>query len=358
MRKSETAGSGRAGLRQVAERAGISVATASAILGSGRSNTRFSAGTRERVLNAAQELRYQPNALARALTGQPTRTLGVLFGLERASVAVANPFIFTLLQGIVAAAAESRYNVTLFTELWHGASVSAGLVRDRRTDGVIVIAPAMDSDIISCLAEFEIPVVSIATPAEEGLAPSVDVDNVAGASLATEHLLSLGHRRIAHITGDPNLRSAVERRDSFLAAMAKANVTVPPEYVLPGIYTFHSGFERALHLFSLPVPPTAIFAASDGIAQGVLKAAQEKKIAVPEQLSVIGFNDLPEGPTFDPPLTTIRQPLVDIGEEAVRLLLKRIQSEPVALKENLFRPTLVIRASTAPLRDEDHPGET
>lgn len=358
MRKSETAGSGQAGLRQVAERAGISVATASAILSASRSNTRFSAGTRERVLNAAQELRYHPNALARALTGQPTRTLGVLFGLERASVAVANPYIFTVLQGIVAAAAEARYNVTLFTEPWHNAALSAGAVRDRRTDGVIVIAPSLDSDIISCLAEFEIPMVSIATPAEEGLAPSVDVDNVAGACLATEHLLALGHRRIAHIMGDINLRSGIERRDAFLATMAKANMTVPTEYVLPGIYSFHYGYECALQLLALPSPPTAIFAASDNIAQGVLKAAQDRNISVPERLSVIGFNDLPEEPIFDPPLTTIRQPLTEIGQEAARLLLRRIQSEPVALRANLFPPTLVLRASTAPPRDERHHGET
>jgi DNA-binding LacI/PurR family transcriptional regulator len=353
MRKTENTGTG-VGLREVAERAGISVATASAILNPSRSNTRFSAVTRDRVLDAAKELRYHPNALARALTGQPTRTLGVLFGLERASVAVANPYVFTVLQGIVAAAAEARYNVTLFTEPWHGASVSAGLVRDRRTDGVIVIAPTVDSDIISCLAEFEIPVVAIATPAEDSLAPSVDVDNIAGATLAVEHLLSLGHRRIAHLTGDTNLRSSMERRDAFLAVLSDAKITVPSEYILPGLYTFESGYERALELLSLPVPPTAVFAASDSIAQGVLKAAKEKKIAVPERLSVIGFNDLPEGPTFDPPLTTIRQPLTEIGEEAARLLLRRVQSESVALKANLFCPSLVLRASTAPVIEEDN----
>ncbi len=336
------------GLRQVAERAGISVATASAVLSSTRSNTRVSEQTRERVLQTARELHYHPNALARALTGQPTRTIGVLFGLERASVAVANPYIFTLLQGIVACAAESGYNVTLFTEPWHGAARSSGSVRDGRTDGVVVIAPTTDSDIISSLVAFGIPVVSVATPREASLAPSVDVDNAQGARLATEHLLSLGHTRIAHLTGDLVLRSGVERRDAFLNAMATAGVPVPSHFVLPGVYTPQSGRERAAALLAQSDLPTAIFAASDEIAQGVLEAAREKNIPVPNQLSVVGFNDLPQGAQSDLPLTTIRQPLTKIGTEAARLLLQIVKAEPPPSEAHLFAPELVVRASTAP----------
>ena len=343
--QSTTAG---VGLRHVAERAGTSVATASAILSPTRSSTRFSAATRDRVLHAARELRYHPNALARALTGHPTHTLGVLFGLERASVAVANPFVFTLLQGVVAAAAEAGYNVTLFTEPWHDAAASAGPVRDGRTDGVIVIAPAAGNDLIASLVAFEIPAVTIATPTEEGLVPSVDVDNVAGARLATEHLLALGHRRIAHLTGDAVLRSAAERRDAFLRTMAAAGVPVPPEYVVEGLYTEQSGLESARALLALPVPPTAVFAASDNIALGVVRAAREKGVRIPDQLSVVGFDDLPQGPALDPPLTTVHQPLARIGEEAARLLLRRVRQEPVPPTPTLFAPTLVARASTAP----------
>jgi DNA-binding LacI/PurR family transcriptional regulator len=339
-------------LRQIAELAGVSVATASAVLNPTRTSTRFSAETRERVLDIARQVHYQPNALARALTGQPTRTIGVLFGLERASVAVANPFIFTLLQGIVAVAAESGYNVTLFTEPWHDSASSSGQVRDGRTDGVVVIAPATDSDIISSLADFDIPTVSIATPADEGLAPSVDVDNIAGARLATEYLLSLGHQRIAHLVGDGNLRSARERRDAFLETMAQAGVLVPPEYVLPGLYSAASGMERAHQLLDLPCPPTAIFAASDDIAKGVLKAACDRNIAVPAQLSVIGFDNL-HAMNSDPPLTTIDQPLMKIGEEAARLLLRRLHEEEVPQEATLFAPTLIVRASTAPPYEED-----
>ena len=142
-----------AGLRDVAAQAGIGIATASAVLNGSRSNTRVSPATRERVLTAAKDLGYHPNALARGLTGRPTRTLGVLFGLERASVAVANPFAFTVFQGLIAGAADAGYNVMLFTEPWHDAERSAGILRDGRTDGVLVIAVASDSDVIASVTK-------------------------------------------------------------------------------------------------------------------------------------------------------------------------------------------------------------
>ncbi len=336
-----------AGLRQVAERAGTSVATASAILSPTRSSTRFSAATRDRVLQIARELGYRPNAHARALTGHPTCTLGVLFGLERASVAVANPFVFALLQGIVAVAAEARQNVTLFTEPWHDATTSAGLLHDRRTDGLVIVAPSIRSDLIRSLVASDLPAVCVSRPAEEGLVPSVDVDNAAGARLATEHLIRLGHTRIAHLCGDAVLRSATERRLVFEAVMAEAGLPVRPEYVVPGEYTVESGHKRARALLALPEPPTAIFAASDGIATGVLLAAVECGVPVPERLSVVGFDNLHQGPAVGPPLTTVDQPVARIGEEAARLLLRRIAGEPVPTEPLLFAPTLIVRSTTA-----------
>ena len=346
--KSEKQG-GAVGLRHVAQKAGTSVAAASAVLSPTRSNTRVSPETRQRILQTAHELKYQPNALARALTGKPTRTIGVLFGLERASVAIANPYIYTVLQGIVDAAAASGYNVTLFTEPWHDAARSSGMVRDGRTDGVLVVAPSTNSDVIATLADFGIAVVSVATPREAELVPSVDIDNAQGAKMATEYLISLRHTRIAHLSGDLVLRSAGERQAAFLSAMAKANLPVPSEYLLAGEYTAHSGHERTVRLLRLPHPPTAIFAAGDEIAHGALQATREAGIAVPGDLSVVGFNDLPPDGWGSVPLTTIRQPLTDIGAAAARLLLQTIQGEGLPPnRAHLFPPELIIRASTGP----------
>ena len=335
------------GLRQVAAQAGISVATASAVLSSTRSNTRVSQETRERVIQTARELHYHPNALARALTGQPTRTLGVLFGLQRASVAVANPYFFTVLQGIVASAAEAHYNVTLFTEPWHDAAHSSGVVRDRRTDGVVVLSPTTDSDLLSSLVDFGFPLVSVGG-GDENLAPYVDVDNAEGARLATRHLLDLGHTRIAHITGDLNLRSGIERRDAFRETLAQASVALPPDYLVTGEYTPNAGYAGANRLLALPIPPTAIFAASDEIARGVLQAAREKSVEVPARLSVVGFNGLPLQEPSDPPLTTVRQPLEAIGKEAAKLLLQTVGSGEGATENRayLFAPELLVRETT------------
>jgi DNA-binding LacI/PurR family transcriptional regulator len=335
-------------LQQVAARAGISVATASAVLNAPQANTRVSAATRERVLAAARELRYHPNALARALVGGSTKTLGVLFGLERASVAVTNPFVFTVLQGIVTAAAEVGYNVTLFTEPWHDADRSAGPFRDRRTDGVVVVAPATDSDIVPSLVELGVPLVSVGTPAEAQAAPSVDVDNIAGTRLAVRHLIELGHTRIAHITGDDNLRSAHERRAAFEQTLREAGIPVRPEYILPGQYSSVAGREGLQKLLALPEPPTAIFAANDNIARGVMKEASEAGLTIPEQLSLVGFDGLPTASSASF-LTTVRQPLNEIGAEAARLLLRLLKGEEIPTEAHLFTPELIIQNSTRAL---------
>lgn len=334
-------------LSDVARRAGVSLATASTVLNNPRSNTRVSEATRERIQDAARVLRYHPNAHARSLLGRKTATIGVVFGLERATVAVANPYVFTVFQGIVAGAAEAGHNVTLFTDPWHGAERSAASFRDRRTDGLVIIAPTTNSDILPSLTEFGIPLVSVGST-DEGLAPSSDVDNAIGARLAVQHLLTLGHTRIAHLPGDGILLNSVLRERAFLAAMKEAALPVPPEYLQPGFYTSTSGYERTLRLLDLPHPPTAIFAANDNVARGVLRATRERGVVVPGELSVVGFDGLPGISTSTPVLTTIRQPLVEIGHEAARLLLRRINGEEVPPRPHLFAPELVIGDSTAP----------
>lgn len=346
-RKNAGGSGGAPTLSDVARRAGVSLATVSTVLNNPRSNTRVSEATRQRIIEVAAEMRYYPNAHARSLQGLKTGTLGVLFGLERATVAVANPYAFTVFQGIIAGAAEAGYNVTLFTEPWHDAARSAARLRDRRTDGIIVIAPSTDSDIISSLAELGIDLVSVSTATDEGIVPSVDVDNIAGARMATQHLLSLGHTRIAHLMGDANLLSALQRRDSFIETMARATISVPDRYILPGQYLPQSGYERTLQLLSLPEPPTAIFAANDDVARGALMAARERDVAVPAGLSIIGFDDAPQAAFPGPALTSVRQPLGAIGTEAARLLLRQINGEEVARRPYLFPPELKEGDTTA-----------
>ena len=298
-------------------------------------------------MTVAKELGYHPNALARGLSGRPTKTLGVLFGLERASVAVANPYAFTIFQGIVAGAADAGYNVTLFTEPWHDAERSAGILRDRSTDGVVLIAVTTDSDVLASVTASKLPAVMVSSSSGDYDIPSVDVNNRMGARMATEHLLALGHRRIAHLSGDENLVNAAERREAFSMTMAAAGFPVSSDHLPSGSYEAVSGLERTRMLLALPAPPTAIFAANDTLAIAAINAARDAGIDVPGRLSVIGFDDIPNLSLAAPGLTTIRQPLTEIGKAGANALIELLESGHVALERRLFNPELVVRNSTA-----------
>jgi LacI family transcriptional regulator len=339
----------KASLRDVAAVAGIGIATASAVLNGSRSNTRVSDATRERVRTVAKDLGYHPNALARGLSGRPTKTLGVLFGLERASVAVANPYAFTIFQGLVAGAADAGYNITLFTEPWHSAERSGGVLRDGSTDGVVLIAVTLDSDIIASVTKSGMPAVAISSSNVGHDIPSVDVDNAAGARLATEHLIALGHRRIAHLPGDGNLVNAIDRQTAFRASLASAGLSIPAEYMPAGSYEAASGYERVRNLLALASPPTAIFAANDTLALAAINAARDCGIDVPGQLSVVGFDDIPALTSGGVGMTTVRQPLTEIGRVGAEILIALLEDGLVDPPRRVFAPELVVRNSTAQL---------
>jgi LacI family transcriptional regulator len=332
-------------IRDVAKESKVSVATVSYVINNGPRPVRPE--TRQRVLAAMSRLDYHPNAMARGLVRRRMDTLGVLFGMVESSVVVTNPFAAGVLQGIFTAAAADGYNVTLFTKGWSDARLSAPALRDRRTDGIIAVAPATDSDAVAALAGMDLPLVAISFPAEPLGVPSVDVDNYRGARLAAEHFLSLGHTRIAHLTGNHNLASAQQRVEGFRAALAAAGVACPPEYLVPGLYSARDAHENARRLLSLSRPPSAIFAGNDSIAVAVMEVAHDLGIAVPRQLSVVGFDDIPAARQVTPPLTTIRQPLTQIGETATRLLVARVEGRPVPPTTHLLEPELIVRGSTA-----------
>lgn len=338
----------RVSLRDVAVRAGIGIATASSVLNGSNSNTRVSAETRKRVVEIAREMQYYPNAIGRALAGRPTHTLGVVVGLRRAKLDEADPFTFAVLEGIVAAAAHATYNIMLFTNSWKSANESLGAVQDGRVDGVIVIAASNNSDILDALGKSGMPTVSLSASAGTSDIPVVDIDNEAGATLATQHLIELGHRKIAHLSGDVNLSSAVVRQQTFLEVCAAAGLATPPEYVPSGTYEDVSGYERTLTMLRLPDPPTAIFAASDTLALAAIHAARDSGLHVPQDLSVIGFDDDPMSALVSPPLTTISQDLREIGMQAVQTLVEILSSGNAPSAPLLLTPTLIVRQSTAP----------
>jgi len=346
-------------IRDVARESGVSVATVSYVLNNGPRTV--APATRDRVLDVVRRMNYHPNAAAQRLNGRQMRTLGVVFGCIETDI-VTNPYAAMVLQGIVSAAAQVRYNVTLVTVPWEGAVASAPAFNDSRTDGVLVVAPETDSDIVQGLAALGIPLVCVSGPSRVPGVPFVDVDNTRGGRIGAEYLISLGHERIAYLGGDENHADVPARRRGFVAAMAAAGLSPLPEYLLPGTYEPPRARESARRLLQLPRRPTAVFAANDTLAIILLEAARELGLRVPEDLSVLGFDDLTAASLVSPPLTTIRQPLAQIGACAARLLIRQVETgeeaDEGALMETacggvpmpggvLFTPELVVRGSCA-----------
>ena len=248
--------------------------------------------TREKVFRAMEEMNYHPSAVARGLSSKKVHTFGLLLPVFGSAEFVTNPYANGILQGVLWQAEREGYNVTIFTSRWENARVSAPPLRDGRTDGIIVVAPPLYSDVVSGLAALKIPVVAIAAQPHDGVSV-VDVDNEAGLRLATEHLLELGHRRIVYLSGNDDLASFAPRRKGFVAALAGAGIEATPEMIQVSRFDGKIAFEQASALLRDKNPPTAILAGNDTIGVAVIEAARCAGLSVPRQLSVVGFDDLP-----------------------------------------------------------------
>ncbi len=332
-------------IKDIARACNVSTATVSYVING--KNTLLPE-TRERVLRKMREMNYHPSAVARGLTNKRMNTLGVLFDNVGSEIAIWHPYTSGILQGIVAASAEAGYSVTLFTELWRNAELSLPKLRDQRTDGIIVVAPPADTDILPSLRSAGLKVVTVSSESTPYGMPSVDVDNAAGIRLAVQHLRTLGHTRIAFLGGELNMFSAAARLVAFQTALQTAEISVPPEYLLASSYQNSAVADKeARRLLSLPVPPTAVVAGNDQIAIAAMNAARDLGISIPAQLSVVGFDDIPDAALMQPALTTIKQPLVEVGKAATRRLLRMLSGEPVPSECLLIEPRLVVRATTA-----------
>ncbi|MDX1934595.1 MAG: LacI family DNA-binding transcriptional regulator [Capsulimonadales bacterium] len=331
-------------IHDVAKASGVSVTTVSVVLNN--APRPVNAETRQRVLAAARRLNYHPNAMARGLVSRRTHSLGIQFSSVEPSV-VTNYYASGILSGILAEGAMRKYDIHLFTSLWENATVSGSRIKAQRTDGVLAISPVIGSDIASGLEQANLPVVVVSAPSGLPNVPYVDVDNILGARLAVEHLLELGHTRIAYLATDRTMHSEREREAGFLTGMQEAGRSVAPEFVVSTSYVLGDITQSLARLLALPAPPTALFVCNDNIALSLLKAARDLNVSIPGTLSLIGFDDTDLASLSAPALTTIRHPLRDIGATAARLLIERIEGRAVP-ERHIFTPELVVRASTAP----------
>ncbi len=330
----------RVKMADVARAAGVSVATVSKVV-----NGRYgvSQATLERVLAVVDDLGYEASLGARSLRSLRTNVIGVL-------VAEFEPFSAELLKGVSEAIGETGYELIAYSGRHHGDQVGwerRSLVRlgGSVIDGAIVVTPTVVD-----AHNGGIPVVAVDPHTGPTDVPTVDSDNYGGAIIATEHLLSLGHRRIGFIGGRPDLESARMRERGFRDAMSRAGVAVEDDLVVVGGFRAESAEGPARALLSRHDRPSAVFAANDLTAIRTMEVAGELGLDVPGDVSVIGFDNVPESALATPPLTTISQPLKEIGATALRMLvsvLAGVDPEPAHVR---LPTTMVERASCRRLR--------
>jgi LacI family transcriptional regulator len=325
----------------VARAANVSYSTVSRVINDA---TRVRADKRQRVLDAMTRLGYVANAQARSLAGGRSRVIGLLVP------DLGNSYIGEIARGVDDALAAADHDLMLHTthhlkskELMYARQLVSGLI-----DGLLLLVPLDPSAYVESLYEAQFPYVVIDHQGFDDFSPTVSATNWQGAYDAMRYLLKLGHRRVGFLAGQPDLSSAHERLSAYRAALMDCGILFDPALVADANFQQAPGYGAALALLDLPEPPTAIFAANDLSAYGAMDAARSRGLVIPRDISIIGFDDLPQSGSIRPALTTVRQPLFEMGQQATRLLLDYI-NDPTRPTERLVMPTeLVIRESCAP----------
>lgn len=337
-------------LVDVAARAGVSKTTASVVLSGTDAKLAIAAATRARVLNAAAELDYHPNALARGLARKPMDTMGVVFAYSLPSP-ISSPYFGPILDGITGVGLrEEQSTLLLSVRAWSKAYEKLPRYRDGRCDGLLLIAPPIGCGIVAAVQKTNLPFVVTSTHSRVEGVSSVDVDNVAGAQLLVAHLLERGHRRIGVLCEDGATADyAGLRLEGYQRALEVAGVGRDDALVRVGDSNQHSLSSRVHDLMRLPPArrPTALFCGRHQDARDMLPVLQAAGLRVPADISVVVFDDFP----LDPPhraLTAVRQPLREVGERAAEMLLAQSREREAAGRKSLLVPDLVVRDSVGP----------
>jgi len=325
-------------IKQVAAHAGVSSATVSHVI----NGTRYVSDTvQEQVQRAMRELDYHPNALARSLRSGQTHTLGMILPDS------ANPFFAEVGHSIEIAAFEARYSVILCnTENdFEKESLYIDVLTNKQVDGMIFVATGERSDSLKNLVEMKIPTVVMDRDFSGLELDVVLADSFQGGVLATQHLISLGHKRIGCIAGPSSINPSSRRLAGYKQALQAANLAIEPDLIMNGDFHPESGWEIGRAMLSQRNAPTAVFASNDLMAMGVLRAATELGLHVPDDLALVGYDDIELASYTNPPLTTIKQPKVEMGLATLNFLLGRIKDKQAAPQRALLPVSLVVRGS-------------
>ncbi len=335
-------------LREVAEAAGVHPGTASRALNDA-TRALVRQETVERVTAAATSLGYKPNLLARSFKTRRTNSVGVVIP------DIDNPLFPPMVRGIESRLFQDGY-VALLANTEGGPDRQRRIFEsmvERRVDGLILATAHRHDTSLAELEDAGIPVVLLNRVVEDRTFSSVSVDDAAGVGLVVEHLRSLGHRRIGHIAGPQSMSTGHARYEGFVSAMEKTGADLEDRSVaFAESFSIGEGERCARRLFSVPDRPTAIVAGNDMLALGCYSAAERAGLGCPEDVSIVGFNDMPFIDRMNPPLTTVRIPHYEIGVHAAELLLGRLRDSGTPVKVVQLRPELVVRGSTASVRAE------
>ncbi|MEW5961832.1 MAG: LacI family DNA-binding transcriptional regulator [Chloroflexota bacterium] len=328
-------------LEEIAKLAGVSRSTASRVV---NDHVSVNPAVRARVQQIIQETGYHPDPAARSLAGRRSGIIGLV--VPRAvQFLFTDPYYPRLMQGISRACNDNDYILSLF--LFHTADdeqkIAGRVLRNQLVDGIIVSALPIDDPLVGQLLAHKVPFVMVGRPSDPAAVNFVDVDNVSGAYSAVSHLIRLGYRRLAAITCPLNTMVGQHRRQGYLNALADRGLPLDPALIAPGDFTEQGGYLAMQRL--IPLRPEAVFVASDTMALGARRALRQAGLAVPGDVALVGYDDLPAAAVADPPLTTVRQPIRRLGAQAVENLLDVLKNGSQPPRQVVMTTELIIRQS-------------
>jgi len=327
----------RTTMKDVAKAAGVHSSTVSRVI---NDNPNISKNTAKKVLSAIKKLDYTPNALARSLKTKKIQTLGMLIP------DIANPFFAGLARGVEDTANQHGFNVILCNtdDQLEKEKTYLRLLEERRVEGLILATAKIRDKSVMELEKSQFPYILLSRNIKELQENSISIDDITGGYLATQYLIGLGHRNIGHITGPYNTTAALDRIKGYKKALLNYRIPFNKQYIGEGDFRIKGGYQVMNQFLQLTNSPTAVFTANDLLAVGAIEAIRENGYDVPADFSIVGFDDIRLASYLSPPLTTIRQPMVEMGSLAITKLLERIEHK-LSHQNILIQPELIERKS-------------
>jgi LacI family transcriptional regulator len=328
----------------ISKECGLSKMTVSRVL-TGRGVV--SAKTKALVLKACKRLKYEINTLASNLSSNRSGFIGIATPFEGL---IGSNYFYEIIKGFQLVLKESAYDYALFDTLqdsFNDGIKLAKLFHQRKVDGLLVVAPHTNDHFLNTLADLRVPLVVVGENQPSKSICMVSCDDARGITLLCQHLISLGHRRIAYVGGPKDLSSARRREEAYVNFCHVKGMDIPEGFIQPGDYTMRSGRTAGLALLTSKPTPTAIIAANDLVAYGVMESARQLNLQIPHDISIAGFDDLPTASERCPSLTTIHQPICEMAQMGASLLQDALKAGLIPSGQTQMKVSLVVRESTA-----------